>query len=656
MAPLLRATHQPVGLVRRLSTHDEPRTSAKQIVAVLLRSLWPAGRTGLKVRVFIALGLLVGSKVVNIQVPFFFKSIVDQMNEVTSGVSKEDVAMVAVPVAMVIGYGLARSTAAGFQELRNAIFATVAQKAIRKMARQVFQHLHRLDMSFHLNRQTGALSRVIDRGSRSINFVLNSLVFNIVPTALEIGLVAGILTQKFGAQYGVATLSTLAVYTVFTIGITQWRTQFRRDMNRLENEASSKAVDSLINYETVKYFNNEDYEADQYDKSLKGYQLASLKTQTSLSLLNFGQNAIFSAGLTAMMYMAAHGVMDGSMTVGDLVLVNGLVFQLSVPLNFIGSVYREVRQALIDMEAMFVLRNRESVVQDLPNAPDMHVSAGEISFDNVQFAYSPERQIVNGLTLSIPAGETVAVVGPSGCGKSTLIRLLYRLFDANNGTISIDGQALPDHSMDSLRRSIGVVPQDTVLFHDTIFHNIQYGNLDATEEEVYEAAKLAKIHDSIMSMPNGYQTRVGERGLKLSGGEKQRVSIARAILKDAPILLCDEATSALDSPTEVEIMASLKALAKNRTTILIAHRLTTIQDADRIVVMDGGKIVEMGKHDALLNLQGKYHDMWTQQQNAALGMVSGDEELTTVGELEEDTVGVTGASHSKHTAGDTPRG
>ena len=593
--------------------------SAKQIITVLLKSLWPEGQPNLKLRVFVALGLLVGSKLVNIQVPFFFKNIVDTMTEHVQNVSAQDVALVVVPVAMIIGYGLARSTAAGFQELRNAIFATVAQKAIRKMARQVFEHLHNLDMGFHLNRQTGALSRVIDRGSRSINFVLNSLVFNIVPTVLEIGLVSSILTAKFGAEYGMMTLATLAVYTGYTVSITQWRTKFRRDMNELENQASSKAVDSLINYETVKYFNNEKYEADEYDKSLKGYQHASLKTQTSLSLLNFGQNIIFSAGLTGMMYMAAHGIMDGSMTVGDLVLVNGLVFQLSVPLNFVGSVYREVRQSLIDMEAMFALRGRQSQVLEAPTATPLQVTAGEIKFEQLGFSYVPERTIVDSLSLTIPAGQTVAVVGPSGCGKSTLIRLLYRMFDPNSGSVSIDGQVLSDCTLDSLRRSIGVVPQDTVLFHDTVFHNIHYGNLNASDEEVYEAARAAQIHDAIMRMPDQYQTRVGERGLMLSGGEKQRVAIARAILKNAPILLCDEATSALDSPTEIEIMASLKALARGRTTIFIAHRLTTIQDADQIVVMDSGRVVEMGKHDALLQLQGKYFSMWNQQQRAALG-------------------------------------
>ena len=613
-----------------MSSTPPPAATAKQIITVLLRSLWPEGKTNLKVRVLVAIGLLVGAKLVNIQVPFFFKNIVDTMTDLGKDISKQDVAMVAVPLAMIIGYGVARSTAAAFQELRNAIFATVAQQAIRKLARRVFEHLHKLDLGFHLNRQTGALSRVIDRGSRSINFVLNSLVFNIVPTVLEIGLVTGILTAKFGVEYGIATLATLSVYVGYTVSITQWRTQFRRDMNELENRASSKAVDSLINYETVKYFNNEEYEANEYDKSLKGYQQASLKTQTSLSLLNFGQHLIFSAGLTGVMYLAANGILDGSMTVGDLVLVNGLVFQLSVPLNFVGSVYREVRQSLIDMEAMFALQNRPSSVTEVPGASDLKVNGGNIRFEGVDFAYTPERQIVDDLSLEIPAGATVAVVGPSGCGKSTLIRLLYRMFDSQSGSILVDGQPLAECTLDSIRKSIGVVPQDTVLFHDTIFHNIHYGNLAATPEQVYEAARMARIHDAVMRMPDGYDTRVGERGLMLSGGEKQRVAIARAILKDAPILLCDEATSALDSPTEVEIMASLKALAKDRTSIFIAHRLTTIQDADQIVVMDGGRIVETGKHDELLRKRGKYHDMWQQQQRAALGGDDDDDDAKDI--------------------------
>lgn len=576
--------------------------------------VWPQGHTDLKVRVVAALGLLVTSKLVNIQVPFLFKGIVDDLNTA-------DVATVAlaVPMGMLISYGVARSTAAGAQELRNAIFATVAQKAIRQVARDVFVHLHNLDLTFHLNRQTGALSRVIDRGGRSIDFVLRAMVFNVVPTIFEIVLVASILGNKFGTPYALVTVGTLAAYTTFTIGITSWRTKFRKDMNRLENEASSQAVDSLINYETVKYFNNEEFEANRYDVSLGGYQQAALKTQTSLSMLNFGQNVIFSAGLSAAMILGAQGVRSGTMSVGDLILVNGLLFQLSVPLNFVGSVYREVRQALVDMEAMFALRGHESKVADEPSAAEFIPRGGEIVFDNVDFSYTPDLRLLRKMSLTVPAGHKIAVVGPSGCGKSTIVRLLYRFFDTESGTVSIDGQDVRKVTLSSLRKAIGVVPQDTVLFHDTIFHNIQYGNLEASEEEVYEAARLAQVHDAIMRMPRGYDTIVGERGLKLSGGEKQRVAIARAILKDAPILLCDEATSALDTTTESEIMASLHRLAENRTTILIAHRLSTVQDADQILVMGGGSVVESGTHDELLAMNGRYAAMWNQQRAAALG-------------------------------------
>eukprot|EP01138_Halocafeteria_seosinensis_P007703 gb/GECG01007871.1/.p1 GENE.gb/GECG01007871.1/~~gb/GECG01007871.1/.p1 ORF type:complete len:761 (+),score=85.16 gb/GECG01007871.1/:1-2283(+) len=661
--------------------------SASQIIQTLLKYLWPKGHTKLKARVVISLALLVGAKVLNVQVPFIFKRIVDELNVTVShsderehdqGFSTGDAngrrhnaqsdkqgeendvdmkkVMLAVPVTMLIGYGLARSTATGMQELRNAIFATVAQRAIRRVARDVFLHLHALDLRFHLNRQTGALARVMDRGSRSINFVLNSLTFNVVPTILEIGLVSSILAAKCGWEYAAVTVATLAGYTAFTVGITQWRTQFRRDMNKLENEASSKAVDSLINYETVKYFNNELQEAAQYDRSLKGYQQAALKTQSSLSLLNFGQNAIFSAGLTGIMLMAADGIVKGNMSVGDLVLVNGLLFQLSVPLNFIGSVYRDLRQAFVDMEAMFALRSTQSEVIQDHNSPPLSIggvsllpspeeemvylgedkdktsvqreisryegvasvkqlprNSGSIEFNDVRFGYSEVSELLQGINLQVPAGKTVAIVGTSGCGKSTLVRLLYRFFETTGGNITIDGQNIRNVKLASLRKAIGVVPQDTVLFNDTIYYNIAYGDLTASEQQVYEVAKRAQIHESIMNMPNQYNTHVGERGLKLSGGEKQRISIARAMLKDAPILLCDEATSALDSSTESSILESLWTLSEGKTTMIIAHRLSTIKEADEIVVLDAGKVVERGTHAELLQQRGVYRSMWEQQ-------------------------------------------
>lgn len=598
------------------SVYESGAPTNTQIMKALLQHMWPEGRADLKVRVAVAMSLLVGSKLINIQVPFFFKSIVDDLNA-----DAVVLAAAGVPMSMLIGYGVARSTSAGFQELRNAIFATVAQGAIRSVARNVFEHLHNLDLTFHLNRQTGALSRIIDRGGRSIDFVLRAMVFNVVPTLFEIGLVAGILGTKFGASYAAITIGTLTAYSVFTIGITQWRTKFRKDMNRLDNEASSKAVDSLINYETVKYFNNEAFEADRYDESLAGYQQAALKTQTSLSLLNFGQNAIFSLGLTAAMVMTANGIVSGDMTVGDMILVNGLLFQLSVPLNFVGSVYREVRQALIDMEAMFALRAQDTQIDNAEDAVEFTPRGGEIVLEGVDFSYSPELPLLQGLDVSIKAGHTVAVVGSSGCGKSTILRMLYRFYDVQGGAVRVDGQDVRDVTLQSLRANIGVVPQDTVLFHDTIFHNIHYGNLQATEEEVYAAAKLARIHDAVERMPKGYNTVVGERGLKLSGGEKQRVAIARAILKDAPILLCDEATSALDTTTEQEIMASLREIGRDRTTILIAHRLSTVQDSDEILVMDAGRVVERGTHDDLLRAQGRYAEMWATQAAAAQGEV-----------------------------------
>ena len=593
----------------------------------------------IKRKVGYSLGLMVGGKLVTIQVPFLFKNLVDELGSVQTDVSSIEIAntlasngmdltsttMAGLPVALVLGYGISRATASGMQELRNAVFAHVAQDAIRRVGRSVFEHVHKLDMTYHLNRNTGTLSRILDRGNRSISFTLNAMVFNIVPTTIEVGVVTGLMAYEFGAMHSGVVLGTIGAYTAFTVGITQWRTQFRRDMNRLENEASGKVVDSLLNYETVKYFNNEDHESQRYAESLGGYQKAALQAQTSLSLLNFGQNAIFSAGLTAIMYLTCQDIMAGQATVGDLVLVNGLLFQLSIPLNFIGSVYREVKQSLIDMEAMFKLKDTKPKVLSNPDAveydPNLHGTA--ISFSDLEFGYPmPEaqvdkvtnRQILKGMTFDVREGSTTAIVGSSGGGKSTLLRMLYRFYDPDAGKITIGGHGINSLSTESVRKAIAVVPQDTVLFNESIGYNISYGDLHASKDEIIEAAKKAHIHDTIMSFPDGYDTVVGERGLKLSGGEKQRCAIARAILKKAPILLCDEPTSSLDSHTEMDIMNNLKEVGQNNTTIIIAHRLSTIQDCDEIIVLHDGKAVERGTHEELLSKGGRYNDLLKMQK------------------------------------------
>jgi ATP-binding cassette subfamily B (MDR/TAP) protein 7 len=599
-------------------------------------------------RVMVALGFMLGGKLVTIQVPYLFKALVDSLPadaaaamaasastdiDVLQSVSTMNATALSMPcLALVIGYGASRASASAMQELRNAVFANVAQDAIRNVGRTVFDHVHQLDMNFHLNRNTGQLSRILDRGNRSISFCLNAMVFNVVPTTIEVGLVASLMAYQFGWMHSSVVLATLASYTAFTVGITQWRTQFRRDMNKLENEASGKAVDSLINYETVKYFNKELHEGVRYESSLQGYQKAALQAQQSLSLLNFGQNAIFSVGLTAIMYLTCQQVVAGTATVGDLVLVNGLLFQLSVPLNFIGSVYREVKQALIDMEAMFALKDTQPLVKDRPDAATFespeHGTA--IEFCDVHFSYpyrkkkgegeefNVPRPILHGLSFTVEEGKTVAIVGSSGCGKSTILRLLYRFYGPNGGSVKIGGSSLDDWTTDSVRQAIAVVPQDTVLFNESIYYNIAYGSpksmADISRDEVIEAARKAHIHDAIMRFPEGYDTVVGERGLKLSGGEKQRVAIARAILKKAPILLCDEPTSSLDSETEQDIMSNLKEVGKSNTTIIIAHRLSTIQDCDEIIVLQqGGAVVERGTHDELLRKNGRYTQLLRMQ-------------------------------------------
>ncbi|MFN4010463.1 MAG: ABCB family ABC transporter ATP-binding protein/permease [Pannonibacter sp.] len=589
---------------------DEGSTGATLVA--LWPYIWPSDRPDLKMRVVWALLILVVAKIVTVFSPYFFAWASDALTGETAGLP----AFLVAPVMLVLAYNAARVLAVAFNQLRDALFAQVGQHAVRELGNITFAHLHRLSLRFHLSRRTGGLSRVIERGVKGIEAIVRFTILNGIPTLLEFAIMAGLIWWQFGFFYVVIVALMIVAYVWFTVKTSNWRIAIRREMNDSDTDANSKAVDSLLNYETVKYFGNEKMEDARFDVSMAGYEKAAVRTWTSLAWLNFGQSAILGLGTAACMALSAMAVLSGTQTIGDFVLINALLMQIAIPLNFVGFIYREIRQGLADIESMFSVLAVPAEIEDKPGAPALTVSSGAIRFEDVTFYYDPDRQILKGLTFDVPAGHTVAVVGPSGAGKSTLSRLLFRFYDVTGGRITIDGQDIRDITQESLRSAIGMVPQDTVLFNDTIAYNIRYGRPGASLEEVQEAARMAQIAPFIETLPKGFDSEVGERGLKLSGGEKQRVAIARTILKAPPILILDEATSALDTHTEREIQTALDQVSQNRTTLVIAHRLSTVVNADQILVLEAGRIVERGTHAELLAMNGLYHSMWNRQREA----------------------------------------
>ena len=585
-------------------------TNLTRTLGVLGPYLWPRGRNDLRWRVVIALISLALAKFANVYVPLLLGATVDRLSslETTPNLA------FGIPLAIILAYGFARWSSTAFGELRDALFSRVSQNAVRQVGLGVFQHLHSLSLRFHLDRKTGALNRFIDRGTKGIQFLLSFVVFNLLPTFVEILLVCGILWYKFGVQYALVTGVTIGVYVWLTFSITAWRIRIRRQMNEADNEASTRSVDSLLNFETVKYFNNEEHEGQRIDTALRAYETGAAKSRESLALLNVAQAAAITSGILIMLIMAALNIRDGTITLGGFVVINAYLLQLSMPLNFLGTVYREIQQSLVDMENMFSLLDEEQEIKDPPGALPIDIKDGAVEFDNITFSYQTDRVILKQVNFTLEPSQTVAIVGPTGSGKSTISRLLFRFYEAEAGNIRIDNQDISQVTQDSLRQAIGVVPQDTVLFNDTIYYNIRYAKPDAPAEAVYEAARTARIHEFITSLPAGYETRVGERGLKLSGGEKQRVAIARTVLKNPKIFFFDEATSALDSNTESEIQTNLDEISKDRTTLIIAHRLSTVVRADQILVLDQGTIIERGTHQQLLANGGKYARMWEEQE------------------------------------------